>query len=186
MTIRAVHHLNCATLCPLAGFLLGGTGWRGRMVAHCLLVETERDGLVLVDTGFGTRDIAGQSGLTRSFRAFAGPALAHGETAIAQVEALGYAPTDVRHIVITHLDLDHAGGLADFPHAKVHVHAREHAAARQRGLVARWQWLRPRAVACAVAGLGMRAMIAAADYLTHMHENATRTTRIVHVDITPR
>ncbi len=146
MTIRAVHHLNCATLCPVAGFLLGGTGWRGRMVAHCLLVETERDGLVLVDTGFGTRDIAGQSGLTRSFRAFAGPALAHGETAIAQVEALGYAPADVRHIVVTHLDLDHAGGLCDFPEAKVHVHAREHAAAmarthvkeRQRYLASHW------------------------------------------------
>ena len=25
MTIRAVHHLNCATMCPVAGFLLGGT-----------------------------------------------------------------------------------------------------------------------------------------------------------------
>lgn len=132
MTIRAVHHLNCATLCPLGGFLLGGTGLRGRMVAHCLLVETERDGLVLVDTGFGTRDVSHKSGLTRSFLALAGPALSYAETAVAQVEALGYAPADVKHIVVTHLDLDHAGGLCDFPHAKVHVHAREHAAAMAR------------------------------------------------------
>lgn len=132
MTIRAVHHLNCATLCPIGGFLLGGTGWRGRMIAHCLLIETERDGLVLVDTGFGTRDVAGQSGMTRWFLAISGPALSHAETAVAQVQALGYAPTDVKHIVITHLDLDHAGGLFDFPHATVHVHAREHAAAMAR------------------------------------------------------
>jgi len=38
----------------------------------------------------------------------------------------------VRHIVVTHLDLDHAGGLGDFPSAKVHLHSREHAAAMTR------------------------------------------------------
>ncbi|MFD0510570.1 MBL fold metallo-hydrolase [Streptomyces aureus] len=31
---------------------------------------------------------------------------------------LGYAVDDVRHIVLTHLDLDHAGGLPDFPRAR--------------------------------------------------------------------
>src|SRR4029077_11555322 len=30
-------------------------------------------------------------------------------------------PGDVRHIVATHLDLDHAGGLPDFPDAEVHL-----------------------------------------------------------------
>jgi len=30
---------------------------------------------------------------------------------------------------MTHLDLDHAGGLPDFPHAKVHVLQREYEAA---------------------------------------------------------
>jgi glyoxylase-like metal-dependent hydrolase (beta-lactamase superfamily II) len=146
MTVRAVHHLNCATMCPIAGFLLGGRAWRGAMVAHCLLVETERDGLVLVDTGFGTRDVSGATGISRSFRMLCGPALSHAETAVAQVQALGYRPEDVRHVVVTHLDIDHAGGLADFPHARVHLHAREHAAAmtrrhfkeRERYLVAHW------------------------------------------------
>jgi glyoxylase-like metal-dependent hydrolase (beta-lactamase superfamily II) len=32
---------------------------------------------------------------------------------------------DVRHIVITHFDVDHIGGLSDFPHARVHVTAAE-------------------------------------------------------------
>ncbi len=32
----------------------------------------------------------------------------------------------MRHIVLTHLDVDHAGGLPDFPDARVHVFAREH------------------------------------------------------------
>src|SRR5689334_21613607 len=114
MTIRAVHHINCATMCPIAGFLLGSDRWRGKMVAHCLLVETERDGLVLVDTGFGTRDVSGHSGLSRTFRTLAGPTLSHDETAVAQVTALGYKPSDLKHIVVTHLDLDHAGGIGDF------------------------------------------------------------------------
>lgn len=49
-----VHHLNCGTMCPLAGGAIGsGTGLRrGLMVCHCLLIETPRDGLVLVDTGW--------------------------------------------------------------------------------------------------------------------------------------
>jgi glyoxylase-like metal-dependent hydrolase (beta-lactamase superfamily II) len=121
-----VHHLNCATMCPrAAGFLLK----TDHMVAHCLLVETAKDGLVLVDTGFGTRDIEGATGIPGAFRALVGPRLDRAETAIAQVVALGFKPSDVRHLVITHLDLEHAGGMSDFPDAKVHLHAREHAAA---------------------------------------------------------
>ncbi len=147
MSIRAVHHINCATMCPVAGFLVGGNGLgRGRMVAHCLVLETERDGLILVDTGFGTRDVDGKTGLSRPFRSLVGPRLDHAETAIAQLAQLGYDPADVRHIIPTHLDLDHAGGLCDFPNAKVHLHSREHAAAttrrhfkeRERYLHAHW------------------------------------------------
>lgn len=120
-------------MCPLAGWLFGQPGPRGHMVAHCLVVETARDGLVIVDTGFGTRDLAGETGLSRTFRALAAPAFDPRETALAQIEALGYRADDVRHIVVTHLDLDHAGGLGDFPAARVHLHAREHAAAIARG-----------------------------------------------------
>lgn len=147
MSIRTVHHLNCGTMCPVGGFLLGQGGLgRGKLVAHCLLLETERDGLVLIDTGFGTRDVAGGTRLSRAFRAMVGPTLAHDETAISQVAALGLDPGAVRHIVVTHLDLDHAGGISDFPAAQIHVHAREHAAAmararrieRERYLPAQW------------------------------------------------
>jgi glyoxylase-like metal-dependent hydrolase (beta-lactamase superfamily II) len=132
VTVRAVHHVNCATMCPVAGFLLGGGGMRGHWIAHCLVVETERDGIVVVDTGFGTRDCEGKTGLSSAFKTLCGPTLDRTETAFERVRALGLSPDDVRHIVVTHLDVDHAGGLSDFPNAKVHVHAREHAAAMAR------------------------------------------------------
>jgi glyoxylase-like metal-dependent hydrolase (beta-lactamase superfamily II) len=61
------------------------------------------------------------------------------ETALHQVEALGFSANDVRHIVLTHLDFDHAGGLEDFPHARVHVMEAERDAAetKRRGFIAK-------------------------------------------------
>lgn len=128
-----IHHLDCASMCPVGGRLLLGSGGllTGRMVAHCLLVESS-DGLTLVDTGFGTADVADPHRLGRPFLAMMRPRLSPARTALHQVRALGYRPEDVRHIVLTHLDLDHAGGLADFPQAQVHVFAEELRAARAR------------------------------------------------------
>ncbi len=146
MSLR-VHHFNCGTMCPHGGKLIGtpGAGWLspGCMVCHCLLVETN-DGLVLVDTGVGMADVNNPvQQLGRGFVALTRPRLDPAETAIAQVRALGFRPEDVRHIVATHLDLDHAGGLPDFPHAKVHVHVREHVAAMNPSLRERARYRRP-------------------------------------------
>jgi glyoxylase-like metal-dependent hydrolase (beta-lactamase superfamily II) len=69
--------------------------------------------------------------LGRAFTALAGARLDPAQTALEQVRALGHDPHDVRDIVLTHLDLDHAGGLSDFPWARVHVHRNELAAARR-------------------------------------------------------
>jgi len=91
------------------------------MVAHCLLVETERDGLILVDTGVGTRDVADPGRLGGAFVRLVRPQLEMSRTAVAHVERMGFSARDVRHIVPTHLDVDHVGGLADFPEATVHV-----------------------------------------------------------------
>jgi len=102
---------------------------RPGMVCHCLLVETEQ-GLVLVDTGIGLADVADAEGrLGRQFVRMTRPRLDPEETAARQLVRLGYAVDDVRHVVLTHLDLDHAGGLADFPKATVHVREPEHVAA---------------------------------------------------------
>jgi glyoxylase-like metal-dependent hydrolase (beta-lactamase superfamily II) len=50
-------------------------------------------------------------------------------------------PGDVREIVATHLDLDHAGGLPDFPDAQVHLLGRELEAAMSPGWRERTRYL---------------------------------------------
>ncbi|MFE8017170.1 MBL fold metallo-hydrolase [Streptomyces antibioticus] len=111
-----VHHLNCGTMHPPGGL---------RLVCHVLLVETDTAGLVLVDTGFGLQDVAAPGRRLGAMRHFIKPALDPAETAARQVERLGFGRDDVRHIVLTHFDADHIGGLADFPHAAVHITAAE-------------------------------------------------------------
>ena len=144
-----VHHLNTGTMCPVGRRLVNGTGslfQRARMVCHCLLVETG-DGLALVDTGIGLGDIATPARLGRRWLRQTAPRLNPAETALEQVRALGYSPNDVRHVLLTHLDRDHAGGVPDFPHAKVHVHRAEYdmavlgrpAAPEGRYITQQWQ-----------------------------------------------
>ena len=124
-----MHHLNCGTFCPVGERMMNGRGslvGRGRLVCHCQLIETN-EGLILVDTGLGTQDVADPMGTLPGalWQAVNQAQLRYEETAINQVKALGFKPEDVRHIVLTHLDFDHAGGLPDFPHATVHAYARE-------------------------------------------------------------
>ncbi len=147
-----IHHLNCGTDCPVGGALFDGRsrGPTGRLVCHCLLIETDTHGLVLIDTGYGLNDVrhpheGPHPRITRTMRTLLNIRLRERETAIRQVEALGHSASDVRHIVLTHLDFDHAGGLEDFPQAAVHVMEEEFSAATgpRRGFVPRNRY-RPR------------------------------------------
>ena len=129
-----IHHLNCGTCCPLGGRLMDGAsdGPLGRLVCHCMLIESE-NGLILVDTGFGSKDVAHpHRRLSEFFIALNNIQFRPEDTAAAQVRRLGFDPADVRHIVVSHLDFDHAGGIEDFPNAAVHVTAREKEAAEAR------------------------------------------------------
>jgi glyoxylase-like metal-dependent hydrolase (beta-lactamase superfamily II) len=96
----------------------------GEMVCHVLLVETGNS-LVLIDTGFGTRDGDDAARRVGPSRHLIRPVFNREEAAVAQVEQLGFRRDDVRHIVITHFDGDHIGGMCDFPEAQVHITAAE-------------------------------------------------------------
>lgn len=130
-----IHHLDCGPARPFGGALMDGAspGAIGRLSCHCLAIETDRHGIVLVDTGLGLRDMARPwlrlpllNTALLQFRFDAD------RTMLRRLRRLGHSPRDVQHIVMTHLDFDHAGGLIDFPHATVHVMAPEAKAARTR------------------------------------------------------
>ena len=134
-----VHYLNCATMHPRLAPLFAPH--LSRVPSLCMLIETEQR-LVLVDAGFGTRDMADlrRLGLVNLLlNAQADPL----QPAIRQVERLGFRPDDVTDIICTHLDRDHAGGLADFPGARVHVMPGEReAATNPRNLMERERYRR--------------------------------------------
>ncbi len=107
-----IHHLNCGSLkAPLVNV---------ETIVYCLLVETSI-GPVLIDTGFGTQDYMNPSRKMRFFLRWMGVPYDPKETAVYQVQALGFNPKDVQNIILTHMHIDHAGGLPDFPWAHVHV-----------------------------------------------------------------
>ena len=109
-----VHHLNCGTM-QFPG---------APLVCHVLLLETD-GGLVLVDSGFGLDDIARPRARLGPMAHLLARRLRPEEAAMRQIEALGLEPNDVRHIIVTHFDADHIGGLSDFPQAEIHTTAAE-------------------------------------------------------------
>src|SRR4051812_27889534 len=115
--MTTVHHINC-------GYL--HVPPYPEVLCHCLLVE-DRNGLALVDTGIGLLDVRHPvERLGRQLIDMAGFLFHEEDTAVRQVEALGFGAGDVTHAVLTHGDPDHAGGLADFPQARVHLAVEEH------------------------------------------------------------
>jgi hypothetical protein len=59
--------------------------------------------------------------------------------------------------------------------------------ALEQWLAARWQWFRPRTLPCAVACLGMLAVMASADYLAHYQaEHVHQAPQAVHIDLASR
>ena len=115
--MTTIQHLNCGTL-QVAGY--------PTVVCHCLLLQ-DGDRLVLVDSGIGLQDCRRPvERLGQQLIDLAGFQFHEADTAVRRIEAAGLSPTAVLDVVLTHGDPDHAGGLADFPQARVHVSQEEH------------------------------------------------------------
>jgi glyoxylase-like metal-dependent hydrolase (beta-lactamase superfamily II) len=111
-----IHHINCGTL------LVPDSP---TVICHCLLLEDE-SGLALVDAGIGLADVQNPvERLGQELIDLTGFQFNEHDTAVRRIEKLGFAVEDVQHIVLTHCDPDHVGGLADFPQAEGHVGSEE-------------------------------------------------------------
>lgn len=88
------------------------------------LFAHRRLGPILVDTGY-TRELAALRGLHAAlYRRLLAPALDPTMDPEAVLAREGLRPSDVRHLVLTHLHPDHASGLARFGHAVIHASRR--------------------------------------------------------------
>jgi len=110
-----IHHLNCGSFCPHTPLLKEITH------CHCLLIE-DKEQLILVDTGIGKNRT---SAFLEAQSKIAGVQHDQFLSAQEQIKTLGFKLSDVRHILITHLDYDHAGGILDFPNARIHLSKKE-------------------------------------------------------------
>lgn len=111
-----IHHLNCVNIISPFG---------AKAIGHCLLLE-DKDSAVLIDTGIGLKDVQNpQQRIGQELIDIVGYQFNENTTAIRQIESLVIEPNKITDCVISHLDNDHIGGLADFPHATVHVGAEE-------------------------------------------------------------
>ena len=92
---------------------------------HCLLLE-DPNGLVLIDSGLGLIEMHHpHERFGEQLLNIWGFTIDENLTALRQLQKLGFDPADVKHIVLSHADVDHAGGLRDFPNATVHLASEE-------------------------------------------------------------
>jgi glyoxylase-like metal-dependent hydrolase (beta-lactamase superfamily II) len=129
-----LHSINTGRLVGNQTFLRG-EGWSSLLrrpldVGFPVLsfVLEHPGGLIAVDTGVSPYV---RSPRPRSQRRFV-PNPVERRPIGQAMRAIGFDPADVERVVLTHLDWDHAGGLADFPTAQVLVHRPEWEFAKTR------------------------------------------------------
>ena len=96
-----------------------GGRWASTMFpALCALLRHPQRGWILFDTGYSSHFGAATTPFPERLYRWTTPfTLAPEERLTAQLGALGIAPGDVAHVVISHLHGDHIAGLRDFPAA---------------------------------------------------------------------
>lgn len=100
--------------------LKGGRFKRIKFPALVGVLEHPKHGLILFDTGYTNRFAEETNSLPSKLFAWLLPhEVAPHQTALAQVQNMGFAASDVKHIIVSHFHADHVCGLKDFPNATI-------------------------------------------------------------------
>jgi glyoxylase-like metal-dependent hydrolase (beta-lactamase superfamily II) len=125
--IRPQHVRSDGT--PALWWLLTSRRWTGPRPINAYLIE-HGDGLVLFDTGQDRTSVThpgyfpdGLTGLLN--RRLARFDIAPDQTLTAQLAGIGYDIADVHTVVLSHLHIDHVGGLPELTHADIVVSGEE-------------------------------------------------------------
>ncbi|WP_224241407.1 MBL fold metallo-hydrolase [Hyalangium gracile] len=95
-------------------------------------------GVALFDTGYTPRFLAATATFPASlYRRLTPMRLETGETAVAQLAALGIPPHEVRTVILSHFHADHIAGARDFPRARYLATREAYAAVSERGALGR-------------------------------------------------
>lgn len=89
--------------------------------AVAMLIVHPEEGPILFDTGYDPAFMAATRPFPERLYRWATPVThAPGQDAASQCAALGFAPSDIRHIVLSHFHGDHVAGVHAFPRARIH------------------------------------------------------------------
>ena len=94
--------------------------WTAWLPTYAWVID-HPEGVIVVDTGQGTHLLDSARSLHPYRRWEVEFRIEPHEELGPQLRALGIAPRDVRRVVLTHLHIDHDGGLAHFPHSEILV-----------------------------------------------------------------
>lgn len=95
----------------------------------CAYLLDTAEGYVLIDCGLNLKILRDPNLAETSYGRHVYPALPvvrPEHELLLQLARLGVAPKDVRHVVLSHVHIDHTGELRHFTHAKVSIQRREH------------------------------------------------------------
>ncbi|MCL6446292.1 MAG: N-acyl homoserine lactonase family protein [Alicyclobacillus sp.] len=120
--------VDCGPLRLDKGVLMTGSSGIIDIPTAAYILEHPRHGVVLFDTGVNYRVADAEEaerhwgpGLREAF----GCSLVREQAIDAQLDRLGYKLADVKHVILSHMHLDHAGGMCHFPHATFYVQKSE-------------------------------------------------------------
>jgi N-acyl homoserine lactone hydrolase len=115
---------------PMYAWIIGSRRWTPPRPVNVYVIEHER-GLVLFDLGQDRAavtdpdDYFPRQPIRFLYDRLARFQIGPGDTLTAQLAARGYAPSDVRLAVMSHLHEDHIGGIRELPNAEFIVSAAE-------------------------------------------------------------